>query len=437
MREDAGNVVLDASFKGVPYGVRLPLADVGSQRWNVVAGDLALPVLTLDRDALQNNLAVMAQYCDRHGVQLAPHGKTTMSPQIFRRQFELGAWAMTAATVGQAQIMREFGINRILLANQLVDPAAIRWLAAQYRRHPQLEFIFLVDDPRNLKIVDDLLSAEALDRPVPVLIELGYAGPGGRTGVRSQAAAIALARQVRAARSLVLAGVESYEGVVTNDASAEDLQAVDRFLAATAELLLALQGHGLIEREPFILSAGGSIYFDRVIAAFSPVAARLPGLEIVLRSGCYVSHDAGRYHRLSPLDGRRTDQSEPRLRNALTLWGSVLSTPEPGQAIVGIGKRDAPYDIEPPMPSRLYRTAAAGVRAESAARADVVSLADARVVRLMDQHAFVEHDPALNMQPGDLMTFDLSHPCAAFDRWRFIPLIDGQANVVDGITTYF
>lgn len=157
----ARDVVLDASYKGIPYGVATRLADLGSHGWNVPAGDLPLPVMTLDRAAVENNIAAMAAYCARHGVRLAPHGKTTMSPQLFRRQLDAGAWAITAATPGQAALMRDLGIGRILLANELVDPNALRWLAGVYRRDPAFELLFLVDHPAAVRLADEVPTGTA------------------------------------------------------------------------------------------------------------------------------------------------------------------------------------------------------------------------------------------------------------------------------------
>jgi D-serine dehydratase len=426
MRADGGELVLDASVKGIPYGTRTRLADIGARGWNVRAGDLSLPVMTLDLGAVEGNIAAMAAYCARHGVRLAPHGKTTMSPQLFRRQLAAGAWAITAATPGQACVMREAGIPRILLANELVDPNAIRWLAAEYRRDPDFEFIFLVDHPAAVRLADGVLTAARPGRKVPVLVELGTGGPAGRTGVRTASAAVSLAEQVTATATLALAGVETYEGVVAQGASPGEIQAVDALLAAAADVARTLYDRGLAQRDELLLSAGGSIFFDRVIAAFAPLRTEIPQLQIVLRSGGYIAHDAGRHRRLSPLDGRRPDGEKLRLREALTLWGSVVSTPERGRAIVGIGKRDAPYDVAMPVPRQLHRAGGAAV-----------SLAGAAVLKLMDQHALVDVDPGQPVAPGDIMSFGVSHPCAAFDRWRFLPLIDADGTVVDGVVTCF
>jgi D-serine dehydratase len=149
-------------------------------------------------------------------------------------------------------------------------------------------------------------------------------------------------------------------------------------------------------------------------------------VRVVLRSGCYVSHDHGRYQRLSPLDGRRAPSEDLCLENALEAWGVVLSRPEPTQVIVGSGKRDLPYDVELPIPLRVHR-----------ADGEVFDLTGASVTKLMDQHAFLTVPESVSLEPGDIVAFGLSHPCAAFDRAPLIPLIDEDLTVTGGVLTYF
>ena len=111
---------IDDRFKGVPS--RTPgfqLQDIGRHGWSIRDGDLPLPLLVANAAALEHNIARMQHYCDQNGVLLAPHGKTTMSPQIFRRQLDAGAWGMTVATVEQLAVYRRYGVNRAILANQV------------------------------------------------------------------------------------------------------------------------------------------------------------------------------------------------------------------------------------------------------------------------------------------------------------------------------
>jgi D-serine dehydratase len=422
--DELGKIVLDHRYKGIPLGVELPLSELGRQGWNVARGDLSLPVTTLRADALAHNISTFAEYCRRQRVELAPHGKTTMSPQLFERQIAAGAWAITAATPGQVRIMRRFGVQRVLLANELVEPQALRWIGAELEQDPEFEFLCLVDDPASIELMDAALRGVLSARRLPVLVELGV--PGGRTGVRTPEEAVEVARAVQRASTLELVGVETYEGLAASGASQAELDAVSALLGQVRVVVAEIAEAGLFASGEVIVTAGGSVHFDRVVQLFtgwtdSPIVPK-----VVLRSGCYVSHDAGRYHRLSPLDGRRAEAEPLELRNALESWAVVLSRPEPGLAIIGAGKRDLPYDVEMPIPLRLHRRTG-----------EIASLTDCTVTKLMDQHAFMTVDPELAITAGDTVAFGLSHPCAAFDKAPLVPLIDDTYNVVDGIVTFF
>ena len=85
--------------KGWPAGTA-PAAAIAA---GLHVDDLPLPVLVLHEDALAHNLAAMAAWCERERLLLAPHGKTTMAPRLFRRQLDAGAWGITVATVHQAR----------------------------------------------------------------------------------------------------------------------------------------------------------------------------------------------------------------------------------------------------------------------------------------------------------------------------------------------
>ncbi|CUR56146.1 conserved hypothetical protein [metagenome] len=416
---------LDDTVKGVPLGTTTTLASVGEHRWNVSAGDLSLPVTTLDVEAVESNLKAMADYCTRHGVSFAPHGKTTMSPQLFDRQLRAGAWGLTCATPTQAAVMRRFGASRIVMANELTEARAWRWVAGELDRDPGFEFYSLVDSVETVVSVDRILSAVSPLRSMDVLLEVGV--EKGRGGVRTLKEARAVARAVRSSKHLRLVGVEAYEGLVASGADPEYLAALDRFFDRFREVVLDLESDGLLQREEILVTAGGSAYFDRVVATLSRWDTLDRPVRLVLRSGCYLSHDAGKYERLSPLAGRSPDGEDLRLRNALTAWAAVLSCPEPGLAILGTGKRDVAHDLSLPSPRTAYRTD--GSRVDLRGRAETF--------QLMDQHAFVRLDPDVHLAAGDVVALDSSHPCTAFDKTSFVPLIDAHSTVVGAVRTFF
>jgi D-serine dehydratase len=416
---------LDDSHKGIPLGTVTTLGDIGRQGWKVSAGDLSLPVTTLYADALTSNLATMARYCERNGVSFAPHGKTTMAPQLFDRQLRAGAWALTCATPTQAAVMRRFGAQRIIVANQVTERSAWRWLAAELAADPELEVLSLVDSVAMVELVDGWLDSLSPTRTMDLLLEVGV--PGGRGGVRSPAEARAVAAAVAESRHLRLVGVEGYEGLAASGASDDELQAVDAFIAQVRQTTVELASSGLLDAEEIVVTAGGSAYFDRVVSGLTGWGDIRHPVRVVLRSGCYLSQDAGQYETLSPLAGRAAPTETLRLQNALTAWAAVLTRPEPDLVILGAGKRDLAHDLTLPTARTLYPTA--GGSTDLRGRTETF--------KLMDQHLFLRLDASLSIAPGDIVALDCSHPCTAFDKTTLVPIIDRDNTVVDAVRTFF
>lgn len=414
---------VDARFKGIPPTPGpVTVRTIGAQGWNALGGDLLLPVMVLKERALAHNIGLMAEFCRGHGVDLAPHGKTTMSPQIFKRQLDAGAWAMTAATTSQVRVYREFGVERIVLANELVEPAAISWIADELEADPAFDFYCLADSEQAVEAMTGALARRSLSRPVQVFVELGI--PGGRTGCRTAADALRVAELVAAAPSLELAGVEAFEGIIHGEREEDTLATVDTFLSRLRSLVEQLDAAGSFSgRSELVVTVGGSAFFDRVVEQLSGLAVSVP-LRVVLRSGCYVTHDSGFYDHVSPLAGR--SHGGERLEAALEVWGVVLSRPEPDRVLVGMGKRDVAYDLELPIPLQVKD--GAGLRPVSGA----MSAFD-----LNDQHLYVRVPPSDSIAVGDLLGCGISHPCTAFDKWRLIPVVDDDYRVVDAVRTFF
>lgn len=404
---------VDWQFKGLPDAVfGRTLGEVADARLDLFGDGFVGPLMVLDDTALTHNLTTMADWCARHGMALAPHGKTTMAPQLFARQLELGAWGMTAANISQLRVYRAFGVRRIQLANELVDPAGLRWLAAELDRNPDFEFLCWADSTAGVDLMTEALRG--VSRPVNVLVELGT--PGGRSGVRDLAAGAEVAAAIAASPVLRLAGVAGYEGVVTHGASADALALLDAYLEQLRALAVRVA-----DEDEMIVTVGGSAYFDRVVEALSREWPAGLTVRPMLRSGAYVTHDDGYYQDVSPLGHTTRITDAQPFRPAFHAWAQVMSRPEPDLALLTMGKRDAPYDEGLPVPQAI-RTADG-----------TVAPLTGRVRKLADQHTFlVSADPKV----GDWVRFGLSHPCTTFDKWRLIPVVDGTT-VVDLIRTYF
>ena len=391
------------------------------------AGALASPVALLRRDAVDGNIAAMQQWCDRHHVVLAPHGKTTMAPGLYQRQLEAGAWGITVASPAQARVALGAGAPRILIANEVADTAGIRWLGAVRREHPEVGLCCYVDSLAGAALLESGLAQTLPDGTgLDVLLEVGV--PGGRAGVRDEATAVAVARAVAGSAHLRLAGLSGYEGVLGAAAGPGEITRVREFCHHLRGLAGELHRRGLAEatpERPMVLSAGGSVFFDEVaavLAARPDGLARMPAV-VVLRPGCYVTHDHGLYHRATPA-ARGGDG--PDLAPALEVWGRVISRPEPARAIIDVGRRDISYDQG--LPRALWRRPAAGGRSSGLT---------ATVIALNDQHAFLDLPDDEQLAVGEWVGFGISHPCTTFDKWNILLLLDESGRVVEELETCF
>jgi D-serine deaminase-like pyridoxal phosphate-dependent protein len=382
-----------------------------------------MPTAVLLRSALKNNSASFADYCMRHHVSFAPHGKTTMSPRLFRIQLDDGAWAITAANSFQAKTMIEHGVPRVFIANEVIAPGDIAWLAsATHRGH---EIYCCVDSIEAVDLLDAGLAKLPSNTQVPVLVELGV--PNGRTGCRSVTDALNVARHTQSSRRLRLVGVSGFEGIISANESQTAEQLVDSFLfdlRRTADEIIAQRMVDVTGE--LVISAGGSVFFERVVAQlYRPSPAMKE--RVVIRSGCYISHDDGVIHELSPLGAAPRDSGDV-FQPALEVWGVVLSRPEPTRVVVGVGKRDVSTDGLLPVAKKRRRRNSDCVESWTSL---------GRAVRVDDQHTYLDIAAADDIAVGDLIGLGISHPCTTFDKWRAIPIVDDEYRVVEVARTFF
>lgn len=386
-------------------------------------GELPLPVMTLDREAVSHNVAVMAQFCADNDVDLAPHAKTTMSPELVRRQLDAGAWGMTAATVAQARILREFGVDTIIIASQVLDPAGIRWICDAQSTDPGFFVVTLVDSIESVQLMERLIATFSPGSRIRVLVEVGY--DNGRAGARTLDQSLDVARAASQTQSLVLTGVEGFEGMMPGASVASRRISVDSYLRSARIFTEICLAENLFESHPTkaplpLVTFGGSAFHDLVVREFAGRWATDNGVRVVLRSGCYITHDHGLYADTSPwADGPRT------VRAAAEVWGVVLSLPEPGRAILGFGRRDVGSDAG--FPTVLWR------RRDSCNQ----PARELSVSALNDQHAYVDLPSDFDLRVGDLLGCGISHPCTTFDKWSLIPEVDAHYRVVGSVHTFF
>ena len=384
---------------------------------NLLAEEVCLPAALLKKTALENNIAWMQRYADARGVSLAPHGKTTMTPWIFQAQQRAGAWGIGVGSAWQASAAMASGVERVLMVNQLVGRAnmqAVSRLKAHYRA---AEFICCIDSLANARALSAFFSERR--QTLDVLIELGVAG--GRCGCRSVEDAQALAEAVADLPGLKLRGLELYEGVLHGDDPQPQVEALLRQAAD-----LACRMEHLVEGE-FVLTGAGTVWYDVVCNIW--LAAKKPArCRIVIRPGCYITHDLGIYDiaqkALVARDPIACDLGGD-LTSALELMAMVQSVPEADRAVVNFGKRDCAFDAGLPQPIARYRN---GER---------LSAEGIESVGIMDQHCMLRLAPGSDVQVGDILVFGTSHPCLTFDKWKTLLLVDEQYNVLEELDTLF
>lgn len=280
---------------------------VATQRWNVLNEDLNLPAAVLSHSRLEHNLAWMQRFVGEYGAKLAPHGKTTMAPRLFQRQLAGGAWGITLATAHQTRIAYVHGVRRVLMANQLIGKRNMAILA-ELLADPSFEFFCLVDAADQ---VDQLAAFFGkAGPPIQVLIELGELG--GRTGVRDDAQLQSvLEALVRAGGAVRLAGVEVYEGEL------KEAGEIRAFLRRAVKVFGDLAAAGRLQRTPPVLTGAGSAWYDVVAEEFSKADIGQP-FDLVLRPGCYLTHDVGIY---------KAAQAQINVRNPVApswRWASAM-----------------------------------------------------------------------------------------------------------------
>lgn len=438
------NVVLAApACKGYPsWAPPLPLDDIGTQGWHVLQADWPLPCATIRQAALRQNVRWMQDLVTRAGVGLAPHGKTTLSPELFQMQLDAGAWGITFATVGQLALGVQAGVTRAILANQVLLPHDLQWLSQLFAQHTTLQAPFLLDSHAQLQSIESWVagcshrSEDRVPAPFDVLVELGI--PSGRTGCRSVDQALELAHAAHRSPSVRLVGIECYEGLWAKGDTEQDTRMVNTLMEQVHALAMACDRAGLFhDTREILITGGGSAVYDLVAKWLKPELSR--PTKGLLRSGCYVTHDDGFYKRLGQLVNTRLgDQSFSRascsagLQAALEVWCVVQSRPEPHLAILNAGKRDLSCDMGMPV---AVRWAPAGHTQPE------VAPPTWHITQLNDQHAYLVMDAAGDgtpvLQVGDRVALGISHPCTTFDKWRWMPLVSDTGHIQGAISTHF
>jgi D-serine deaminase-like pyridoxal phosphate-dependent protein len=403
----SSTTVIEFKYKGFPidsYGKTLE--QFLATKPNLFNSNFQFPIMVLKESALNNNIAQMMSFCNSVKAELAPHVKTTMSPQLAKMQIAAGASALTVANFWQASIFLKFGFKNLIIANEVLDPMAIAAIA-KINKLKQAEIIFYVDSIAGLETIQKHTPIEDEQN---LFIEIGT--ENGRGGVRDLAQVEQIAQQIRADSRLKLRGVTGFEGAVPDGARGrrgeKKLVKFCQKIVAAANLAYPNKSE-----EVFTISAGGSAYFDIVARELNKFDKQR---RLLLRSGGYITHDHKYYEEIYPFAA--TDRS---FQPAIEVWAQVISKPEQDFGVLNLGKRDIGNDLHNPIPIKSYD--------------GQVKSFSAVIEKLNDQHGYLR--TRADFQLAQLIGLGISHPCTTFDKWRLVPLVNDNYDVVDCLQTFF
>jgi len=407
MEQNFKKQTIEISNKGFPLNSYGKTVDQFlSSKPNIFTSGFQFPIMVLKDKALKHNIDRMARFCKSVGAELAPHVKTTMSPQIAQMQVDAGAFALTIANFWQAEIFRNFGFKKLIIANEVLDPSAIAAIS-ELNGKQAAEIIFYVDSLAGLEIVKNHTSKDGIQN---LFIEIGT--DNGRGGVRDLDLVTTIAKNISEDPRLKLRGVTGFEGAVPN--AARTSAGEDSVTKFCQKIVAAANNAFPYKSESeFIISAGGSAYFEIVASELNKFDK--PKI-LLLRSGGYVTHDSRYYEEIYPFR-----DSDDLLVPAIEVWAQVISAPEKDFGVLNLGKRDVGCDLHNPIPVARY--------------SDKLSKFSGEIEKLNDQHGFMRSQEKFAV--SELIGLGISHPCTTFDKWRLIPLVNDKYDVVDCIHTFF
>ena len=390
--------------------------------WDIFKEQVSLPVAVIKQDKIKKNAKWMADFTAKHNMLLAPHGKTTMSTELFKIQLDAGAWGITLATVAQVINAFEAGITRVIMANQLVGKFHFEQIA-KWLESSKVEFYCFADSIENLTDIGEFFAERNLS--VNVLLEVGI--KGGRCGLRSAKDISSLVATCEQYTSLELMGIAFYEGVIGGENAAQQVKV---FVDEVSTLAKRLQVENRYNTDKPIITGAGSAWYDIVAKTLYDNSCS-DNFKIILRPGCYLIHDTGIYQKAQQAIMARSQIAYDipgDLENSLSIWAYVLSLPEPGLAIIGMGKRDVAFDAGLPTAELIYSVKTNQLRAVNSAF---------KVEKIMDQHCMLRYSDDQPLRVGDMMSFSTSHPCLTFDKWRQIGIVEDECVITKTISTQF
>lgn len=272
--------------------------------------NIETPALLIDNAVMQGNLRFMQAKADSYGVKLRPHIKTHRMPELAQLQMRLGACGITAAKVGEAEVMAEHGLTNIFIANEIVGKSKLERIKALHRR---LAIRIGVDNACQIEQIEEVFQAESAALEVLIELEVGET----RSGVVTDEQLIDLVNYIKTKQKVLLKGVFSHEGHCYKANDSNDC------------LRLAAESQRRTLRAANLIRSLG-VAIDTVSIGSTPSLMQAPISEGIteIRPGTYIFMDVGQGSALQDFSSC-----------AATILATVISKPTAERVVLDAGAK--------------------------------------------------------------------------------------------------
>ncbi len=331
-------------------------------------GEVDTPSLLLDRDAFEANIETMASYFRGKHTKLRPHFKSHKCTRIARAQMAAGATGITCAKLGEAEVLADAGIRKILIANEIVGPVKIaRLIKLAQRADP----IVAVDCAENIRMLSE--AAVKADVTIGIFVEVDVGLR--RCGVQPGEPALKLAQLVASMPGLKFRGLQGYEGhVVDLRDEAERIAKVSAAMQHVVTTRRLIEASGL----PVELASGGG-------TGSYTITGNIDGMDEV-QAGSYAAMDWW------------YNDIRPEFRQAMSILTTVISRPKPDIAVIDVGRKGVGAEMGPPRVKNLPGAEIANFGSE--------------------EHAMIRLPADANVKVGDHLEIIPSHGCTTSNLYR-------------------
>ncbi|MCI8504942.1 MAG: D-TA family PLP-dependent enzyme [Lachnospiraceae bacterium] len=274
--------------------------------------ELDTPSLLIDRELLLKNLADMQHYADENKVRLRPHTKTHKMPEIAKLQEEQGACGIAVAKVGEAEVMAQWGLKDIFIANEIVGIKKLERIASLAEKGVRISFG--IDSLCQVTEAEKVFSSRQVTIPALIEIEVGE----NRSGIIREEDFIRLLDAFKDCPHVLFAGIFSHDG---NSYHAKDIASLHEIAENAQKRTLRFANLARAHGMPCAVVSYGST------PTFMNHVKILEGIT-ELRPGTYALMDTSQGHAIQTLD-----------RCAATVLATVISRPTDTRTILDVGAK--------------------------------------------------------------------------------------------------